>query len=119
MVDIKKVVVGILLLIVFVILLFSLIGGTAGDLTNAADSVTDANNCSLGASDSPQGLLTYNITDKFCYNASTQAVYLAGQFDLPLNSLFSSGGVLMLIFMVAIFLIAIFTVLKGMKDKKQ
>jgi hypothetical protein len=116
MVDVKKVAVGVILLVVFVILIFQLVGNSAGDLTSAAESITDANNCSDGT-DSTGATFTYNQSSKFCVNSTDDKVYLAGQIDLPLNTLFGSGGILMLIFMAVILIIAVMTVIKGMKDK--
>lgn len=114
--DIKKVAVGLLLLIIFVILLFQIVGSSAFDLRNAADSVTDANNCSLGT-DAAGETLTYNYTNKFCQNSSGGQAYLAGQYDLPLNSLFGRSSVLLLIFMAVVLIIAVGTVIMGIKKK--
>lgn len=116
MVDIKKVAVGVLLLIIFIILIFQLVGSSAADLRNAADSVTDANNCSTGT-DSTGVPLVYNFTDKTCGNSTVGGIYTAGQIDLPLNTLFGRSSVLLLIFMAVIFIIAIITTIKGIKQK--
>ena len=113
----KKIMVGVILLIVFIILIFQLVGNSAPELTDAADSITDANNCSTG-SDSTGTPLSYNFTSKGCFNSTGDELYTAGQFDLPLNALFGRSSVLLLVFMVVIFIVALFTVMRGLKDKK-
>ena len=116
-VDVKKVVIGLVLMIVFIILVFLLVGNSAESIIDAADSVTDANNCSLG-SDAAGIPLSYNFTDKTCGNSTDGGLYTAGQFDLPLNSLFGRSGVLLLVFMAVILIVSIVVVLKGLKGKK-
>lgn len=117
MVDFKKVVIGLILLIVFIILIFQLVGSSAGELKASADSITDANNCSTG-NDAAGIPLVFNVSDKACSNSTGNSQYTAGQFDLPLNTLFGRNSVLLLVFMAVIFMVAIFTVIKGIKDKK-
>ena len=119
MVDMKKVLVGLLLLVIFIILVFQFLGSSATDLRDAADSVTDANNCSLHSQEGEIGI--YNFTDKVCYNGTSggQALYTAKQFDLPLSTLFGRSGVLLLIFMSVMLIMVVVTVMKGIKDKKQ
>lgn len=105
--DKTKFIVGVVLLIVAIIIIFSFIGGSSAELTSAADSITDANNCSEGTD------LVYNISDKYCYNSTgTNQIYEAGQYDLPLNTLFSSTGVVLLVLMAAFLIFVVVLVLK-------
>lgn len=115
-VDIKKVIIGVILVIVLILVYFNIVGSTATDIQGSADSITDANNCSLGT-DLDGIKLTYNITDKFCYNSTIAPLYLAGQFNLPLNSLFGRNSVIILSLMAGLFIVIMFIVLKGFKGK--
>lgn len=118
MIDVKKVVIGVVLLIVAIILIFLIVGNSAGDLIDAADTITEANNCSLGEGNDGVAF-TYNATDKSCYNSTPAqaAQYVALQYDLPLNTLFGKSSILMLIFMAVILIISITIVIKGVKKK--
>ena len=111
-INTKVILISIVSLVVFIILIFSLIGDTSSDLIDAADSVTDANNCSLG-SDTVGTALTYNLTNKFCTNTTGSSLYLAGQYDLPLNSLFSNNGIILLILMAGLFILILVVVMKN------
>lgn len=92
------------IVLVFIVLVSSL-GSLAPTITDAAESITDANNCSE-STDSAGVELTYNLTNGYCYNSTGTNLFLAGQYDLPLNGLFSSSGVMVLILMVG-FLVSV------------
>lgn len=121
MLDANKMILGIIFLVVIIVVAMSFIGSSSKELTDAADSITDANNCSLGSDAS--GTFWYNITDKFCYNstnvrANATSLYEARQFDLPLNSLYSRTGVVLLVMMAALLLVLIGVSLKFFKKAK-
>lgn len=100
--------IGIISVIIVVVIIFSFVGTSSSNLITGANSITDANNCSEDTySDSTGVELTYNITDKYCYNSTGSALYVAGQYDLPLNSLFSSSGVLLIMLMASILILII------------
>ena len=112
----KGFLIALVLVIVLFIVVFSIIGGTAENLTDAGDSITDANNCSLGT-DAVGSKLVYNISDKYCHNSSGYQEYVAKQYDLPLNTLFSSSGVVLLILMASLLIVLIILALKfGRKE---
>lgn len=111
-----KIITAIVIIIVTIVVLFNIIGNTAGDLTDAADSITDANNCSE-ETDNTGVKLTYNSTDGYCLNSSGGEVYLAGQYDLPLNTLFGSGSIVMLILMAVLFLVILGTAFYQLKKR--
>ena len=77
--DITNIIIGVILTIIGFIVVMTLVGSTAGDLTTAAGNITDS--------------------------------------GLPLASLFSANGVLLLIFMVAVFLSLILLAFKIFKGK--
>lgn len=109
MVNIKGAIAGIIAFVVVLVIVFTFISNSTGDLTRATDSVTDANNCSDGT-DTEGTTLKYNASNGYCYNTSAgndTQMYLAEQYDLPLNSLFGSSGMLMMIMMASILLLII------------
>lgn len=106
-----KIITAIIMMIVGIIVIFSIIGGMSSSIKEGAESITDANNCSLGK-DANSAELEYNITNKYCYNTTGNVtargnVYLAGQYDLPLNSLYGSSGVVILILMAVLLISAV------------
>lgn len=109
-----KIITTIIIIVVAIVVLFSIIGGTANDLTDAADSITDANNCSEGT-DTTGAELTYNISSGYCLNSSGGNQYVAGQYDLPLNGLFDASGVVLLILMAVLFMIILGIAFYGIK----
>ncbi len=119
--KITKILLPIILVIVSIIIIFSFVGDSSTELVNSANSITDANNCSRGV-DAAGVTLFYNITDKFCYNTTPDATggkdSIAGQFDLPLNTLFSSSGVVLLVLMAMLLVFVIVVIIKGLKGKK-
>lgn len=106
--------------IILIVLILSVIANLNSSLGDGADSITDANDCST-RSDTNGNALIYNITDKWCYNTTasagntTGAVILAGQYDLPLNTLFGRTGVTLLIVMAGLFILLISVALKKKK----
>ena len=114
--NIKVVVIALVTLLVAFIVIFSIIGGSSGELRASADSITDANNCSDGT-DTTGTTLGYNFTTKYCSNSTGNDLYVAGQYDLPLNALFSRSGVVLLIFMAAILIFLIGIGLHTFKKK--
>ena len=109
-------------IVIVVILLFSIIGGTSSTMIDSARSITDANNCSLGT-DNGTYTLQYNYSSKWCEGWNDTAknrinpYYAALQTDLPLNSLFAETGVIFIAFMAAL-LIGIIAYVLGVKLKK-
>ena len=105
--KISKAFMPVLIAIIAIIVIFNLVGSSSTQLTGGGDSITDANNCSEGV-DNNDVALVYNITDKYCYNTSPDETggkdSIAEQYDLPLNSLFSSNGIVLLILMAAVLL---------------
>jgi len=113
----KTLTTSIILLIVAIIVVFNIVGNTSTNLQGGAESITDANNCSGGV-DGTGTTLYYNISDKYCYNSTTGREGLAGQYDLPLNTLFSPSGIVLLVFMASILILMFMLSLKGIKKHK-
>ncbi len=106
--DVNKWTIAIVLLVVALVVAMTFIGSSSKELTDAADSITEANNCSEGEDNA--GIKEYlNVTDGTCHNSTGTIPNARGDYDLPLNSLFSSSGVVLLVLMAAllIFLIAL------------
>lgn len=114
-INLKVIIVTVVALILAFVITFNIIGNSSTTLTSAADSITDANNCSEGT-DTTGTAQTYNFTDKNCYN-TTSVTYTAGQYDLPLNTLFSRGGVVILVFMAMILIALVIIGLTSFKKK--
>jgi hypothetical protein len=101
------------------VVILNIIAGTTLSLKNSAESVTDSNNCSE-SEDGAGNLHFYNISDKYCYNTTADGggltkQHIAGQYDLPLNSLFSTGGVAFLVLMAGLLITIVIIALKGMR----
>ena len=114
----EKVIVSAVTVVIAIILIFSIIAGISTTLRQGAESVTEANNCSLSL-DGAGTSHWYNITDGFCWNSTGADGTGVPEFDggksLPLASMFSSGGVLILILMGSFLLLLIGIALKGAK----
>ena len=118
-VNMKGLLVAILLVIIAFIVIFNFVGTSSTELTTAAESITDANNCSESTThDSTGAALTYNQTSKYCINSTGNDVFLAKQYDLPLNSLFGASGVALLVLMASILIFLIVLALKSFKGKQ-
>ena len=114
--EIKAKIMTVLTVILGIVVLFLVIGNLAPTIAESGDSITDANNCSE-YDDANGNALEYNITDKYCYsgNATGNKIGLAGQYDLPLNSLFGRSGVILTIVMISLFIGIITLALKRRK----
>ena len=88
----------VILTVLGLVISMSIISGTSSDLIDAADSITDANNCSQFTG------WEYNITGKTCTNTTSGFEQTAGQIDLPLNAFFSSSGITYLVLMAFMFI---------------
>ena len=102
--EIKKSVIGVVLLIVFLVIAMTIVGSTIDDVQDAADSSPDIT-CG--------GNTTWDSTDNRCED-STGVTY-AATGALPLHSLFSGSGVLLLVLMAAIFIGLMLVILRQMK----
>ena len=108
----------VIMIVVTIVILFSILGGTQGELVNAGDSITKANNCTL-SKDTGGGAMTYNKTSDVCQNSSGGIDPVTpDKYRLPLNGLFGSTGVVLLILMAVLFLIILGTAFYAIKGKK-
>lgn len=103
-----------ILVIISIITIFYVIGNMSGNIMGAGESITDANNCTEGT-DAVNSEYYYNFSDSYCYNSTGQQVYVAGQYDLPLNGLFSGTGVIVLMLMAVVLLFSIKFSLQALK----
>lgn len=104
-------VVGVL---VALIIVFGFISNASTSMRQAADSIPDANNCT-SMNDGDGNPLYFNASDNYCWSINGTPQIIDGRYNLPISSLFASGGVAMLILMGAV-LIAVITI--AMKRKK-
>lgn len=105
----QKIMTVVLTMIIAVIIIFQFVGTSSDDIVDAADSITDATNCSDGEGVNGEAMF-YNASLDLCVNDTPDVGdenysirnSTALDYDLPLNSLFSSSGVLILILMAGI-----------------
>lgn len=116
MVDAKGIAIGVVLVIVTLTIIFSIVGSSGDEITGAADSVSDPNNCTESL-DSTGTAMTYNITSDKCYNSTGDETFSPTKYDLPLAGLFSSNGVVLLVFMAAILIFVILIGISWFKGK--
>lgn len=93
MVNIKKTIVGIILIIVFILIVLQVLADTAVDFNTASGNLTARHNGTECTSDSCGG-------DVF-----------------PLPALVKPGGIVYLILIVSVFITIMVMILKGMKQK--
>lgn len=121
MVDIKILLTSIIGIIVLIIVTFSLIGNSAPTLKQAALDISSMNNCSEYTACLYPATGTYHLKtagDINCSNASNgDAGCAVGYYDLPLRSIFSPTGVILVILMAAVLIFLIVVSLKGVKQK--
>jgi len=117
--NIKVLLTALIFLIVTIVVVFTFVGNSAGELNTAEESITDANNCSSHTDLGEGTKAIYNTTDDTCYsgNSTGEKLYLAGQYDLPLNTLFGTSGVLMLVMMASIMIFIVVISLKSIRKK--
>lgn len=84
-------------IIISVIVIFNLVGGTSNELQDSSRTVSEANNCSEGPAGDRYDYATGNCT------TTAGGMYVPGTYTLPLQSLFSPSGVLLLGLMIGIF----------------
>lgn len=124
----EKTIATIILTIVAIVLIFNIVGGTSENLKEGAEGVSEANNCSVSSDPNLDTSLWYNSTDQSCYNGTESTttrnecssipeyncskVHGAELYSLPLSSLFSPSGVIMLIVMAGILISVVAFVLK-------
>lgn len=111
----NSVMVGIVTLIVAIIIIFNVVGNSANNITDAADAVQYATNCSDGVGVNGESLY-YNSTLDLCVNDSKTGANCrnstATHYNLPIESLFGASGVLLLVFMAGLLLFVVRIVLK-------
>lgn len=105
----------IIIVIITLVVVFSFVGNTSPTITDAANSVVYPHNCSSGK-DAAGKTLTFNLTSLQCEN-STGGQFAARIDAMPLVSLFSPSGVLLIILMAAIFIVALVLVIYMVKRK--
>lgn len=102
------------------IVVFSIIGSLSPTITDSANSISFPNNCSDGK-DANNKVLTFNVTDKQCYNQSASgnvtALYTAALYQLPLSGLFTPTGVVVIILMAVLFLALILFLFRMLRKK--
>ena len=119
----NKILTIIIMAIIGIVIIFNIVGNSATTIIDSADSITDANNCTEDkVTDTNSVALFYNYSDKYCYNVSPGSdggkQYLAGQYDLPINTLFGRSSVALLVFMGMLLLVIIGVALAIGKIKK-
>ena len=100
-----KIISTITAVIIAVVIIFTFVGGSGKTITDAGNTITNANNCSESV-DGAGIPHVWNETSRLCDN-STGGNVTAALYNLPLNTLFGGSGVLILILMSMILLLVI------------
>lgn len=101
-----KTLMGIILLVVGFIAVVSIIAGFSTSIVNAGNAAQYANNCTLRAG------YSYNISNGWCLNETYGAAYPATMYNLPLSSLFSPSGILVIVLLIVLFIVLIIWLFK-------
>lgn len=112
--EVKQLVIYVVLGIIALVTIFYVVGSLAPTIQTSSNVIQYPNNCSDGT-DNTGTKLAINYTTLYCANSSGADLYLAKLYQLPLVSLFSSSGVLMIILMIGIFVGLLIMVMRMMK----
>lgn len=108
----------IVLSIIGVVVIFSFLGNIAPTVKDSANDVYyPETNCTT--LDSAGIKFSFNTTDEYCYNSTTNRQYpatITGR--LPLAGLFSTSGLVLIMLMIIIFIVVIIYLKKTLWDKQ-
>jgi len=108
--------IAVIMVILAVILIFQIVGGSANTMINATYELTDATSCEDNVGNQSEQLY-YNTSSGNCHNISGEetGIYYEQDYDLPLENLFSSSGVVLIVFMASIFIFVIVLMLRKIR----
>ncbi len=100
---------AIIIVILTIVILFQIFEALVPEAQSAGTQLGDAQRCSDAGG-------SFNETQSACLNGTNPADTLVVSFNsIPINSLFSSSGVVILLLMVGLFIIVLRSVLPGSK----